>query len=96
VVPFLRESEKGVILKVRVQTRASRNEVIGTHDQALKIRVTAAPVGGAANKHLLKLLAKRLKIPQRQMSITSGATSGTKTISIQGLSAEEVRKLLKA
>ena len=91
---FLHETETGVILKVRVQTRATRNEVIGGCDEALKIRVTAAPVGGAANKHLLKLLAKRFRIPQSQINIRSGATSRTKTISIQGLSAEEVRRLL--
>jgi uncharacterized protein YggU (UPF0235/DUF167 family) len=47
-------------------------------------------VAGAANKHLLKFIAKRLKIPQSQLSLKSGATSKTKSISIQGISGAEV------
>jgi len=94
-VPFyLKESDQGVVLKVQVQTRASRDEVVGPHGDALKIRITAAPVAGAANKHLLKFLAKRFKIPQSQLSLKSGATSRAKSIAIEGISAEEVRQRL--
>ena len=89
---YIRLSEKGVVLKVQIQTRASRDEVVGPHGDALKIRITAAPVDGAANKHLLKFLAKKLKIPQSQLSIQSGARSKNKSISIQGISATEVRE----
>ncbi len=89
---FVSDSKDGVILRVQVQPRASRDEVVGPHDDALKIRITAAPVAGAANKHLLKFLAKRLKIPQSQLSLKSGATSKTKSISIQGISGAEVRE----
>ena len=90
--PYVRNSDQGVVLKVQVQPRASRDEVVGPHGDALKIRITAAPVAGAANKHLLKFLAKRLKIPQSQLSLKSGATSKTKSISIQGISGAEVRE----
>ena len=89
---YVRDSDQGVVLKVQVQPRASRDEVVGPHGDALKIRITAAPVAGAANKHLLKFLAKRLKIPQSQLSLKSGATSKTKSISIQGISGAEVRE----
>ncbi len=91
---YLKESEQGVVLKVQVQTRASRDEVVGPHGDSLKVRITAAPVAGAANKHLLKFLAKRLKIPQSQLSLKSGATSRAKSIAIEGISAEEVRQRL--
>ena len=91
---YVRDSDQGVVLKVQVQTRASRDEVVGPHGDALKIRITAAPVAGAANKHLLKFLAKRLKIPQNQLSLKSGATSRAKSIAIEGISAEEVRQRL--
>ena len=91
---FVSDSEKGVILKVQVQPRASRDEVVGPHGDALKIRITAAPVAGAANKHLLKFLAKQLKVTRRQMSIVSGATSRAKSIAIEGTSADEVRQRL--
>jgi uncharacterized protein (TIGR00251 family) len=90
VPSYLKESDQGVVLKVQVQTRASRDEVVGPHGDSLKVRVTAAPVAGAANKHLLKFIAKRLKIPQSQLSLKSGATSKTKSISIQGISGAEV------
>ncbi|UCG20619.1 MAG: YggU family protein [Deltaproteobacteria bacterium] len=86
------ENEAGVVIKVQVQTRASRDEVVGPYGDSLKVRITAAPVAGAANKHLLKFLAKQLKIPQSQLSLISGATSKTKSISIQGISGTEVRE----
>ena len=88
---YVSESGSGVVIKVQVQTRASRDEVVGPYGDSLKVRITAAPVAGAANKHLLKFLAKQLKIPQSQLSLKSGATSKTKSISIQGISGAEVR-----
>ena len=91
---YVSDSEKGVILRVQVQPRASRDEVMGPHGDGLKIRITAAPVAGAANKHLLKFLAKKLRVARSQISITSGATSRAKSIAIQGISAEEVRQRL--
>jgi len=94
VSTYVRDSDQGVVLKVQVQTRASRDEVVGPHGDALKIRITAAPVAGAANKHLLKFLAKRLKIPQSRLSLKSGATSRAKSIAIEGISTEEVRQRL--
>ena len=92
--PYVRDSKDGVILKVKVQPRASQDEVVGPHGDGLKIRITAAPVAGAANKHLLKVLAKKLKVARSQMSIASGATSRAKSIAIEGISAEEVRQRL--
>ena len=91
---YVRDSDQGAVLKVQVQPRASRDEVVGPHGDGLKIRITAAPVAGAANKHLLKFLAKKLKISQSRLSITSGATSRAKSIAIEGISAEEVRQRL--
>ena len=91
---YVRDSDQGVILRVQVQPRASRDEVVGPHGDGLKIRITAAPVAGAANKHLLKFLAKKLRVSRSQMSIASGATSRAKSIAIDGISAEEVRQRL--
>jgi uncharacterized protein (TIGR00251 family) len=81
---------------VQVQPRASRDEVVGKHGNALKIRITAPPVAGAANKHLLRFLAKKLKIPRTQLAIQTGAASRTKAIAIQGVSAAEVHEKLIA
>jgi len=95
VPTYLTETEGGVVIKVQVQTRASLDEVVGPHGGFLKVRITAAPVAGAANKHLLKFLAKQLKIPQGQLSLKSGATSRAKSIAIEGMSADEVRQRLR-
>ena len=91
---FVQESKEGVTLKVTVQPRASRDEVVGPHRDTLKIRITATPVAGGANKHLLKFLAKKLRVARSQMSIASGATSRAKSIAIEGISTEEVRQRL--
>ncbi|MCG6983081.1 MAG: DUF167 family protein [Deltaproteobacteria bacterium] len=93
--PYLTENEAGVIIKVQVQTRASRDEVVGPHGEFLKVRITAAPVAGGANKHLLKILAKKMKIPQAQLSIKSGATSKNKSIAVLGISGDRVRERLQ-
>jgi len=92
VSTYLTETEAGVVLRVHVQTRASRDEIVGSHGDLLKVRITAAPIAGEANKHLLKFLAKKLKISQGQLSIKSGATSKKKSISILGISGAEVRE----
>lgn len=92
--PYVRETEGGVILRVQVQPRASRDEVAGAHGDAIKIRVTSPPVGGAANTHLLALLAKKLGIPRSRLELRSGSTSRLKSIAVQGISAAEVRERL--
>jgi uncharacterized protein (TIGR00251 family) len=94
VSSFVDESDQGVILRVQVQARASRDEVAGVHGDALKIRITAAPVAGAANRHLLKFLAKKLGIPRGQLAIDSGLTSKVKRIAIREISAAEIERLL--
>jgi uncharacterized protein (TIGR00251 family) len=94
VPTYLRDSKDGVILRIQVQPQASRDEVVGAHGDFLKVKITAAPVAGAANKHLLKFLAKKLKIPQSQLSLKSGATSKKKSISIEGISGAEVQERL--
>ena len=95
VPSYLTENEAGVIIRVQVQTRASRDEVVGPHGEFLKVRITAAPVAGGANKHLLKILAKKMKIPQAQLSIKSGATSKNKSIAVLGISGDRVRERLQ-
>ena len=95
VPSYLTENEAGVIIRVQVQTRASRDEVVGPHGEFLKVRITAAPVAGGANKHLLKFLAKKLKVPQGQLSIKSGVTSKNKSIAVLGIAGARVRERLQ-
>jgi uncharacterized protein YggU (UPF0235/DUF167 family) len=78
---------------VRVIPR-SRHNSIEREAGILKARLTAPPVDGAANEALLALLAEKLGIPRRSISIIQGATSRQKIIEIDGLMAEEVEKRL--
>jgi uncharacterized protein len=78
------EDHRGLTFAVRIVPRASRSEIAGEHDGALRVRIAAPPVDGAANRELIKLLAKLLKLPQSAVEIVSGATSKNKIVRIQG------------
>ena len=88
------EAEAGVAFAVRVVPRASRNEIVGVHGDALKVRLTAPPVEGRANEALIAFLAQRLGVRKSQVEIVAGATSRHKVICVSGLSAQEVREHL--
>lgn len=70
-------------LHIRLQPRASKDEIVGWHGDALKIRITAPPVDGKANKHLLTFLAKQFKVPTAQVALISGQTGRDKRVCIQ-------------
>lgn len=80
-------------MHVHVQPRASRSEVVGLHGAALKVRLLAPPVDGAANDALVDLLATLLDVPRRDVRIVHGATSREKVVEIQGTTADAVRAL---
>ena len=77
---LIKRQENGFLISVYIQPRAAKNAVAGLHDQALKIRLTAPPVDGAANKMCLQFLAKQLKVPKSALQIESGHSSRRKTI----------------
>jgi uncharacterized protein (TIGR00251 family) len=79
------------IINVRLIPRSSRNEIIGKENDGIKIKLTAPPVDGKANKALVKLLASELGVPKRDIEIVSGERSRKKSIRITGLSLEEVK-----
>jgi uncharacterized protein (TIGR00251 family) len=63
-----------LLLTVKIQPRSSRNEIVGELDGALKIRITATPVDGKANKHLIDFLAEIFQVPKSQIEMLSGKT----------------------
>lgn len=69
-------------LTLHIQPGAKKTEVVGEHAGALKIKVAAPPVEGAANKALIKFLAQRFGVPQRQVMLRSGAGSRSKVVEI--------------
>jgi uncharacterized protein (TIGR00251 family) len=87
------EKDGTVSFAVRVQPRASSDEIVGEHQDELKIRLTAPPVDDRANQALCKLLAMRLKVPLTAVRIASGERSRTKRVEIFGVTAAMVRAL---
>jgi len=85
----------GVRLSVRVQPRASDSRVAGVHGDALKVRLTAPPVDGAANAALVELLADTFGIAERSITIVAGASSRTKVVELAGVTEERVRRLVQ-
>lgn len=84
----------GIRLQLRVQPRASRAEVAGVAGDAIRVRLTAPPVEGAANEALVRFLADRLAVSQAAVALISGHTGRTKVVEVAGLSAEEaIRRL---
>lgn len=81
-------------LRVRVIPRSRRN-AIDWEQGTLKVRLTAPPVDGAANEALIALLAERLGLPKRSISILSGTTGRQKIVEIVGMTEEEVEERLQ-
>lgn len=84
------EKAGNIIFNVRVVPRASKSEFVGEHDGALKVRIAAPPVDGAANTELIKVLAKQFGVPKSAVEITGGQTAKTKQIKIFGSSSEKL------
>lgn len=80
--PWYRWDGDAVVITLRVVPRASRDEVVGPYDNALKVRITAPPVDGAANAHLIAWFAKLCKTPKARVSIESGEQGRNKRLRI--------------
>ena len=91
----VRHSQQGrdLTFAVHVVPRASKSEIIGEHDGALKIRLAAPPVDGAANRELIRFLAKLLRVPQNAVEIISGASSRRKVVRARGACAAQLEQI---
>ncbi|MDI6790456.1 MAG: DUF167 domain-containing protein [Thermodesulfobacteriota bacterium] len=96
MTPFLQPSTDGVLLRVYVQPKASREGIAGYHGDALKIRLKAPPVEGEANAACIRFLASLFGLPQTNLSIKTGHKSRLKLIEMEGVSIEEVKKVIAA
>lgn len=86
----IKEVAGGVQVKIRVQPRASKNQIVGWMEDALKVRLTAPPVEGEANAALLRFIAEYFGLPRSEVVLVTGATSRQKVIRINGLTAAQV------
>jgi uncharacterized protein (TIGR00251 family) len=85
----IRAHAGGVRVAVRVQPRASREEIRGVRNGVLEVALSAPPVDGRANAALIALLAERLQVPRRAVSLVRGETGRDKLVAIEGIAVED-------
>ena len=93
----VQKNPRGVVFKVLIQPRSSKNMLAGLHDDALKVKLTAPPVNNAANRMSIKFLAKALGVPKSSLEIVSGHTNRNKQVLLHSgrtnMSEKEYRRL---
>ncbi len=95
-MPFLTDTPDGAVLSLRIVPRAAKNAIQGAHGDALKIRLCAPPVDGAANAALIEFLSDTLSLPRARIQLLGGKTSRTKRVLLAGLSASAIRTKIQA
>ena len=95
VTPFFDITKEGFSLRVNVQPGAGRDAIIGTHGDALKLRVVAPPVSGKANESVIAVLSRALDIPSGDLEITSGATARIKKVRVKNIEQDEFEVRLR-
>ena len=83
-IPYSKTRD-GIIIEVKVDPRSSKRGIVGVMDNMLKVKLTAPPVGGAANEQLVELLAEKYGVKKSNIIILRGETSRRKTVKIMGV-----------
>ncbi|MDP1770587.1 MAG: DUF167 family protein [Nitrospirota bacterium] len=87
---IVQDTKAGAVLSVHIQPKASTTECVGLHGAAIKIRIAAPPVDGAANDELIRFLARQLSTPLASVQIQSGASGRHKRVLVKGATAQLV------
>ncbi len=90
----LQDSPEGVVLTVHVQPGAKRTEVAGLHGDAVKVRIAAPPVEGAANEALCAYLARLFDLPNAHVTVLTGQTARRKRVRLKTLTRARAESLL--
>ncbi len=85
--------EKGFLLNLRISPNASKNEIIKSDDGSIKVKITAQPVDGKANKALIEFLSKTFKIPKTSIDIVRGETSKDKTVLFKTDDVDKINRI---
>ena len=91
---MIRQHGSGVRVTVRAQPRAARTEVTGEHGDAIRIRIAAPPVDGAANRELLSFIARRVGVAPSALRLIGGGSGRNKVVEIDDVVAADVRRAL--
>lgn len=84
---WLKHHEDGITLALRVQPRASRDEVSGLYGDRLKLRITSPPIEGAANEHVCRFIASLFGVPRSRVRLLKGQGARDKLVAVAGVSA---------
>ena len=90
--PLIRKTNEGIIVNLRISPNAKKNEIIKDGD-IIKVKITALPIDGKANKALVEFFAKNFKIPKTSIEILKGETSKEKTILFKTMDEDKVNNL---
>jgi len=93
-VPIVQENDRGLTFRIKVIPRSRRSEIVGVHDEVLKIKIKAPPVDGKANEELVAFLARHLGVKPSSLAIVGGHTSPLKTIRVTGMEARTLSERL--
>jgi|SRR5688572_15873445 uncharacterized protein (TIGR00251 family) len=88
------KAEDGAAFAVHIVPKATKNEVVGKHGDALKINLISNTVGGIANDTLVNFIAQKLNIKREKVEIAAGLTSAEKMVIVVGVSPQQVETLL--
>ena len=91
---IVQDTKDGAILTVHIQPKAATTECVGIHGNAIKIRVAAPPVDGAANEKLIRFLARALSLPLAAVHIESGISGRHKRVRLSGVTGVYVTACL--
>ena len=76
---MIKETKEGILVQFKISPNSSKNEIIKT-EEGIKIKITAQPIDGKANKALVEYLSKEFKIPKTSIEIVKGTTNKEKTV----------------
>lgn len=86
---MIKQTKDGIIFSIKISPNASKNEII-KEETGIKVKITAQPIDGKANKALIEFLSKQFKIPKSYFEIIKGETSKAKTIFVKNISQEKI------
>ncbi len=89
---MVKETKDGLIVNIKIAPNSKKNEII-REEEFVKIKITAQPIDGKANKALVEFLSKNFKIPKTSIKILKGETSKEKTILFDTQDEEKLTKL---
>ncbi len=87
---MIKETKDGVIAHIKISPNAKKNEIIKSENE-IKIKITAQPIDGKANKALIEFLSKKFKIPKTSIQIIKGETSKEKTVLFKGINTDIIK-----